>query len=52
MTEEDLKIIEKMHKYGGSFVKLLAELALKADPINLKKIKTMWSNYWEQYKEM
>ncbi len=42
---------EAMLKYGGSFVKALAELAVRADPTNLAKIKYTWSEYWEDYYE-
>ncbi len=52
MNEEDNKIVEAMEKYGGSFVKALAEAARHADPINLQKIKDTWSNYWNDYKKM
>lgn len=41
--------IEKMEKYGGSFVKALAQCARRADPINLKKIKNTWPEYWAEY---
>lgn len=52
MNEEDLKVVEMMEKYGGSFVKHLAQLCYHADPINLELIKKSWSNYWKQYKDM
>lgn len=52
MNEEDYKIIEKMTKYGGSFVQILAQLAHRADSINLQKIKDTWPEYWKEYKEM
>jgi len=52
MNEEDYKVVEAMEKYGGSFVKALAECARRADVHNLRKIKETWSDYWQQYKEM
>ena len=52
MNEEDMKIVETMEKYGGSFVKHLAQLCYRADPTNLELIKKTWSHYWAQYKEM
>lgn len=52
MNEEDYMIVDAMEKYGGSFVKALAEAARHADPTNLQKIKDTWSNYWEAYKKM
>lgn len=52
MSEEDFEVVEMMEKYGGSFVKVLAELARRADPINLIKIKLTWPEYWMEYTEM
>lgn len=52
MNEEDLKVIEAMNKYGGGFVKELSYLFIKADYTNFNKLKTTFSEYWEQYKEM
>jgi len=51
MTEEELKIISSMQKYGGSFVKALAECFLRADYINFNKLKNAFPEYWEQYKK-
>ena len=52
MNESDFKTVEMMSKYGGSFVKMLAKLAHRADPINLEKIKSTWPKYWGQYEQM
>lgn len=49
MNEQDFEVVEKMEKYGGSFVKKIAELCHLADPINLQKIKETWSEYWHEY---
>lgn len=49
MDENDLKTVEAMERYGGSFVKQLAQLCHRADPINLKKIKAAWPEYWREY---
>jgi len=38
-----------MEKYGGGFVKALGELARRADPANLTKIKDAWPEYWSEY---
>jgi len=51
MTEEDYQVVEMMEKYGGGFVKVLAELARHADPVNLMKIKVTWPEYWQDYKK-
>ncbi len=52
MTDQDIKVIDCMEKYGGSFVKALAECARRADAMNLIKIKTTWKAYWQQYTKM
>ena len=48
----DYWTIEAMEKFGGSFVKALAECARRADRNNLAKIKVAWTEYWKQYEEM
>lgn len=52
MNEEDIKVIEAMQKYGGSFIKALADAAERADQENLAKIKATWPEYWQRYTEM
>jgi hypothetical protein len=52
MNDEDLHTIEKMRQYGGSFVKALADLAARADHVNLQKIKDTWPEYWKEYSEL
>ena len=47
----DYWTIEAMAKYGGSFVKALAEAARRADPQNLAKIKATWVEYWAEYEK-
>lgn len=44
--------IEAMARYGGSFVKALAECARRADRENLEKIKAAWPQYWADYLEI
>lgn len=51
-SEQDLKTIEAMETFGGSFVVALAECARRADHINLAKIKATWPEYWTEYTEM
>ena len=41
-----------MEKYGGSFVKALAQCFFRADSNNLLKLKTAFSDYWNQYEKM
>lgn len=47
----DYWTIEAMSKYGGSFVKALAEAARHADRQNLVKIKATWIEYWTEYEK-
>jgi hypothetical protein len=42
--------IEAMEKYGGSFVKSLANAWYHADPINKKKLEDTF-HYFEEYKK-
>ena len=50
MNDEELKVVDTMAKYGGSFVKALAEAFYRADMINIQKLKNAFPEYWEQYK--
>lgn len=52
MTEQDLKIIEAMETYGGSFVKALAECFRRADPVNFAKLRQTFKDYWLRYEKM
>lgn len=45
----DYWTIEAMARYGGLFVKALAECARRADRQNLAKIKATWPEYWGEY---
>lgn len=49
MTTEDLKVIEAMEEYGGSFVQQLARLYRVADLENRIKIRTVFGGYWKDY---
>lgn len=48
----DYWTLEAMRKYGGGFVKQLAELAVHADRFNMQKIKSAWPEYWDQYEKL
>ena len=50
MTEEEVKTVENMEKYGGSFVKALAQCFWHADPINFVLLKNAFPRYWEEYR--
>jgi len=52
MSDEDLKTVEAMAKFGGSFMKALAAAAFRADPENLRRIKEAWPEYWTRYATM
>lgn len=52
MTDEDLKVIEAMEQYGGSFVKSLAQCFRTADFKNRAILKNAFLDYWNQYTEM
>ena len=52
MSAEDVKVIQAMIRFGGSFVKALGQAAFAADPENLQKIKDTWPEYWQRYTEM
>lgn len=49
MNDIDLKVVEAMEKYGGSFVKALATACYHADPNNLARIKIHFADYWKEY---
>lgn len=50
ITEED--IVDAMKKYGGGFIKSLADTYCKADSNNKIRIKNAFVDYWEQYKQI
>ncbi len=51
MNEQEYAVVEQMEKYGGSFVKALAECFHRADPINFRKLKDTFQEYWQQYEK-
>lgn len=52
MNEEEFKVVEAMEKFGGSFVKSLAQCFYRADRNNIDKLKNTFNEYWEQYQSM
>ena len=52
MTHSDYWTTEAMKVRGGSFVRLVGELARAADPINLSIIKKAWPVYWTMYESI
>jgi hypothetical protein len=43
------EMVEAMRKYGGGFVKCLAECFAHADQFNLKRLEAAFPEYVEQY---
>ena len=52
MDAADIETIDAMRRYGGGFVKALAEAAARADDENLQLIKGTWAEYWERYADL
>lgn len=52
MSDQEMKVIEAMEKYGGSFVVSLAQCFRRADQMNRIKLKHAFPEYWNQYSEM
>jgi hypothetical protein len=52
MNARDIEVIDAMRRYGGGFVKALAELATCADDENLARVKLTWPEYWIRYGEL
>jgi hypothetical protein len=49
MNDEMFEVLEAMDKYGGSFVKALADCYRCADPSNAKKLEQTFSEYFSEY---
>jgi len=52
MTIQDLRIIEAMSKYGGSFAKAIANAAKFADDNNYNTLKRSFPELWERYEKL
>ena len=52
MTIQDLRIIEAMSKYGGSFAKAVANAAKFADDNNYNTLKRSFPELWERYEKL
>lgn len=48
----DSNTLEMMKRFGGGFVKTLADLYWTADPINARKLEDAFPEYFAQYKAM
>lgn len=49
LNEQEFNTVENMSKYGGSFIKALAECFHHADVHNKRLLITTFPTYWEQY---
>ena len=49
MDERDFNVTQTMIDHGGSFIKLLGELARRADHDNLQRLKDAFPEYWLEY---
>lgn len=47
-----MNVVDAMAKYGGSFVKALAECFYRADRVNFTRLQEAFPNYWKEYEEM
>lgn len=50
-TAEDFRTLDNMEKYGGSFVKALANLCRHADLHNAFVIRHLFNAYFQKYQE-
>lgn len=48
----DWDVVRTMERFGGGFVRALADACHRADPENLAKIKATWPELWAEYAEM
>jgi len=47
--EMNMEIANNMEKYGGSFVKAIAECIRRADPTNLMRLREAFPEYFNEY---
>lgn len=47
MTDD--QILDAMTRYGGSFVRTLADLYRRGDPENQAKLRATFADYWDDY---
>ena len=51
MTTHDLRIVDAMSQYGGSFAKAIANAAKYADNDNYNKLMQAFPELWERYEK-
>lgn len=49
---DDYEITGAMMRFGGSFVRTLGELARRADPENLNRLKAAFPEFWSEYTDV
>lgn len=52
MNSIDFATVEMMERYGGSFMRALANACKYADEQNLERIKFVWRSDWDRFKGM
>ena len=52
IPDRDYSMVEQMERHGGSFVRALAMLLQRADPINYSKLENTFPEYFEEYRKM
>lgn len=52
MNDRDSWTVDAMERYGGSFIRALANLARFADSVNLEYIKDTWTANWNHYEDV
>lgn len=50
--QDDYDVTEAMIVYGGGFVSGLGHLFRQADPVNQRKLKAAFPEYWNTYREI
>ena len=51
LTDQELKVVEAMRTYGGSFIQSLAECFIHADEFNKAILKNAFRRYWNEYEQ-
>lgn len=49
MIVTDYEIVRAMHRYGGSFIRAIADAFDRADSDNYAKLKAAFPEYWTEY---
>ncbi len=52
MSDEDAEVVDTMARFGGSFVKALAECFRHADPFNFRRLRVAFPEFWQEYEQM